>query len=49
MKTARALLIATATAAVGILRATRLHQERIELAEKHHQQQLRLGIAALHQ
>ncbi|MFC8895786.1 DUF6082 family protein [Streptomyces cinereoruber] len=60
MKTSSALLIATATAAVGILRATRLHRERIDLAEKHHReeidlaekhhrQKLRLGTAALHQ
>ncbi|MFE6186513.1 DUF6082 family protein [Streptomyces sp. NPDC056465] len=49
MKTSSAILVAAGTAAVGILCAMRLHRERIELAEKHHQQQLRLGTAALHQ
>ncbi|MFJ4342593.1 DUF6082 family protein [Streptomyces sp. NPDC088915] len=60
MKTSRAILIATATVAVGILNAGRLHRERAELAEKRHretielsreqhQQRLRLDTAALHQ
>ncbi|KOX33018.1 MULTISPECIES: DUF6082 family protein [unclassified Streptomyces] len=60
MKTSKAILIATATVAVGILNAGRLQRGRTELAEKHHQetielsreqhqQRLRLDTAALHQ
>ncbi|MFE0640137.1 DUF6082 family protein [Streptomyces sp. NPDC058877] len=49
MKTSNTILIAAATAVVGIWRAERRHREEINLSKKQHRQQLRLGTAALHQ